>query len=60
MTDELKAPFLALMKGRNGYRVKQVGKSPFGMAWYNLVKDGERFPLAGGSISDMMKTWAAI
>ena len=55
-----KQPFLALVKGRNGYRVKHVGQSPFGMAWYNLVKDGERFPLAGGPIGHVMKAWAAI
>jgi hypothetical protein len=50
-----KPPFLALIAGRNGYAVKQASAG-----WYHLTRAGERFPLAGGSMNHIMRTYAGL
>lgn len=50
-----KPPFLAIIAGRNGYSVK-----PNGWGGYHLLKAGERFPLAGGSMAQLLRVYQGL
>ncbi|CAB5222420.1 hypothetical protein UFOVP368_6 [uncultured Caudovirales phage] len=54
----MKPQFLALIAGRDGWRVKAVRRTPYCSApWFHLCRDGERFPRAGGDMAHIMKVW---
>lgn len=53
-----KPPFLALIAGRNGWKVEPT-KNTWGNR-YHLTRNGERFPLAGGDMGHMMRTYARL
>ncbi len=53
-----KPPFLSLITGRDGLRIKRF--KPIAKPWYHLVRDGDKFPLAGGDMAHMMRTYRGL